>query len=390
MLTDLLGSGLQSSHSARFCGNHLKKSRSSLNSEDYLKMTSGRKEILIAGIALFTAGIILGLLTYLSFLRGAYSLSIIETISPGGSYNDYINMTFVYLYNKPGVNMSLAVDSEPPYIPMNIQIRQPNLVRIVDIDFNDILFTTFRPTDPGQYIVTISNLGTTDPATVRIETGTTSFLSTSAGTTPEAIFPRNLSLAAFMIFGGAGVLIYGGIILWINEKRKERKKSKTIPSSSSDTGYIKQQQQVKPTGLRIYTILTGFAGIFTIIMMSDFIPMAVLALPLDDDNNRLLFMIAVMISIGITYLVIMAGLLYFKRRWIWTMAVIMSFVSIALSLIIISLPHSILSLDYSHQYATTLASIIINGTLLYYLYRPYVKVYFGNTTPNSSSASATV
>ena len=73
----------------------------------------------------------------------------------------------------------------------------------------------------------------------------------------------------------------------------------------------------------------------------------------------------ILIAIGIVSFVVAYGLLK-GRRWAWTLTVILSIISIVLAAISIaagSIP--------------SIISIIISGIILYYLYRPHVKVYFG-------------
>jgi hypothetical protein len=64
-------------------------------------------------------------------------------------------------------------------------------------------------------------------------------------------------------------------------------------------------------------------------------------------------------------------------RWAWTVTVILSIISIALNAISIATGN-----------IGGIVSVIISGIILYYLYRPHVKAYFGksartDTTPAS-------
>ena len=73
----------------------------------------------------------------------------------------------------------------------------------------------------------------------------------------------------------------------------------------------------------------------------------------------------ILIAIGILSFVFAYGLLK-GRRWAWILTVILSIISIVLAAITIaagSIP--------------SIISIIISGIILYYLYRPHVKAYFG-------------
>jgi hypothetical protein len=79
----------------------------------------------------------------------------------------------------------------------------------------------------------------------------------------------------------------------------------------------------------------------------------------------------ILIPIGIVYFVVAYGLLK-GRPWAWTLTVIISIITIVLNVITIAIL-SILSI----------INIVFSGIILYYLYRPHVKVYFGKTTSSS-------
>jgi len=84
----------------------------------------------------------------------------------------------------------------------------------------------------------------------------------------------------------------------------------------------------------------------------------------------------ILIAIGILSFVVAYGLLK-GRRWAWILTVILSIISIVLAAITIaagSIP--------------SIISIIISGIILYYLYRPHVKAYFGKTVSASGPSSA--
>ncbi len=73
---------------------------------------------------------------------------------------------------------------------------------------------------------------------------------------------------------------------------------------------------------------------------------------------------AAFIALGAAYFFVAWGLLTGKS-WAWTITLILTVIDIAMGLIsIIANPASIIGL-------------IINGIILYYLFRPHVKAYFG-------------
>jgi hypothetical protein len=84
----------------------------------------------------------------------------------------------------------------------------------------------------------------------------------------------------------------------------------------------------------------------------------------------------VIIAIGIVSFVVAYGLLK-GMRWAWIVTVILSIISIALNAISIATGN-----------IGGIVSIIISGIILYYLYRPHVKVYFGKAA-RTDAAPAT-
>jgi hypothetical protein len=73
----------------------------------------------------------------------------------------------------------------------------------------------------------------------------------------------------------------------------------------------------------------------------------------------------ILIAIGILSFVVSYGLLK-GRTWAWTLTVVLSIISIVLNVISIAAGN-----------IASLVSVIISGIILYYLFRPHVKAYFG-------------
>jgi lysylphosphatidylglycerol synthetase-like protein (DUF2156 family) len=73
----------------------------------------------------------------------------------------------------------------------------------------------------------------------------------------------------------------------------------------------------------------------------------------------------ILIAIGILSFVVSYGLLK-GRTWAWTLTVVLSIISIVLNAISIAAGN-----------IASLVSVIISGIILYYLFRPHVKAYFG-------------
>jgi uncharacterized membrane protein (UPF0136 family) len=74
----------------------------------------------------------------------------------------------------------------------------------------------------------------------------------------------------------------------------------------------------------------------------------------------------VFVAIAIVSFVVAYGLLKGKR-WAWTVAIILSIISIVWNAITL-----VTAANYGG-----IISIIISGIVIYYLFRPHVKAYFG-------------
>jgi hypothetical protein len=74
----------------------------------------------------------------------------------------------------------------------------------------------------------------------------------------------------------------------------------------------------------------------------------------------------VFLALGIAYLIMAYGLLK-GRGWAWTISLILAGIGIVAGIYHIT----------QNNIGGAIASIIINGVIIYYLYRPNVKAYFG-------------
>lgn len=72
-----------------------------------------------------------------------------------------------------------------------------------------------------------------------------------------------------------------------------------------------------------------------------------------------------LVVLGIAYLVMAYGL-WRGKRWAWTITMILSFIGIVLGAISIVTGNN-----------AAIFNLIINAIVLYYLFRPHVKVFFG-------------
>ena len=113
-------------------------------------------KLVIAGTAILVVGIIILIgMTFVILKQQSLSInSSFETISPGKSM---LKLSEV----KAGKKMAIAVNYQPPYVPLNIQvIQRPHLAKILDLNFTHSLFTNFVPSKDGMDNITITNLGT--------------------------------------------------------------------------------------------------------------------------------------------------------------------------------------------------------------------------------------
>ena len=85
---------------------------------------------------------------------------------------------------------------------------------------------------------------------------------------------------------------------------------------------------------------------------------------------------AVLVAIGIVSFIVAYGLLK-GRGWAWTVTIILSIISIVWNAITIATAANF----------GGIVSIIISGIIIYYLYRPHVKAYFGKGASPSTPAA---
>jgi hypothetical protein len=98
---------------------------------------------------------------------------------------------------------------------------------------------------------------------------------------------------------------------------------------------------------------------------------------------------AILLVIGVGYLVMSYGLLKGKG-WAWTITIILTVISIAIQ-IVSGITNSIVIASISNDDASIVSGwvvqiigIAIDIIILYYLYRPHVKAFFGKSRPITS------
>jgi uncharacterized membrane protein HdeD (DUF308 family) len=166
---------------------------------------------------------------------------------------------------------------------------------------------------------------------------------------------------------------------------------------------MEQQQKHRPLGITIIAILTMIDGIAFLASGIAAVTVAPFLFGVDINNNNnvppatgtstlgsvtipdtLLVRMSIVtgvaiLTLGIAYFVMAYGLLKGKG-WAWTVTVILCCIGIALGLVSVVNGH----LD-------GIFNILINAFIFYYIYRPYVKSFFGKarTTTAADTASLT-
>lgn len=98
---------------------------------------------------------------------------------------------------------------------------------------------------------------------------------------------------------------------------------------------------------------------------------------------------SIVLAVGIGYLFISYGLLK-GRGWAWTITVILTVIAIVIQIVsaaTASVFNASFIVDTDSFVTGIVAQIIgiaINGIILYYLYRPKVKAYFGKSEPSTA------
>jgi hypothetical protein len=135
----------------------------------------------------------------------------------------------------------------------------------------------------------------------------------------------------------------------------------------------------RPTGVTVIAVLVIIGGILFLLAGIGVVAVGSLSI---SQIIGLVFVIigAILLAIGIGFLIVSYGLLKGKR-WSWTITVILLFIGIAIDVAsIIIFGYFTFNMDTSSFLTSnsgSIASIIISVIILYYLYRPHIKSYFG-------------
>jgi|SRR5215831_15287979 len=131
-------------------------------------------------------------------------------------------------------------------------------------------------------------------------------------------------------------------------------------------------QKTRPLGVTVITILIVITGILTLLVGIGSVAIGPII------GIGLVFVAggAISLALGVAYLVMGYGL-WKGKGWAWTISTILLIIGIIID--IISLPRTIAtgSSNAGSNLSGVIVSIGINAFILYYLYRPHVKAYFG-------------
>ncbi|MDQ4014204.1 MAG: hypothetical protein M3136_00360 [Thermoproteota archaeon] len=111
-----------------------------------------------------------------------------------------------------------------------------------------------------------------------------------------------------------------------------------------------ESQKHRPLGVTIIAILTIIGGL---IFLASGLVLLIVGIGI------------ILLALGIAYLVMAYGL-WKGKGWAWTITLILSAIGIVVALISIAAGN-----------IGAILSIVIHGVVIYYLYRPNVKAFFG-------------
>ena len=130
-----------------------------------------------------------------------------------------------------------------------------------------------------------------------------------------------------------------------------------------------QTGRSRPLGVTIVAILMIIEGIFLILGgIAGIAVGGIIADELGIAGGAIIAASSVGLALGIAGLFIAWGLISGKG-WAWIITIIITIIMAIVNII------SIASGRYEHLFG-----LIINGVILYYMYRPQVKAYFGRTS----------
>ena len=167
-----------------------------------------------------------------------------------------------------------------------------------------------------------------------------------------------------LIFGGISLLVFGAfftsvpIDVFISEQMKQQQQQLQLQQPEQ------QPQQELQNAAELQELARFLGGIGIVVG-------------------------AIVLAVGIGYLVVSYGLLKGKG-WAWIITVILTIIAIAVQIVsgVTASMFDASFVDDTNSFVTgiiaQIVGIAINGVILYYLYRPNVKAFFGRSLPSTN------
>jgi uncharacterized membrane protein len=185
-----------------------------------MNLKLGQKLLVIGGV-LVAIGVVLVPSTFLIIGQSSYSFSTsTQTVSVGESFSKTIEA-------QAGTNMTVAVEVQPPEVPMQLQVRQPGGDIISNISFNNRTSATFTPIIDGEYTIIIANIGN-EQVSVNMLAGTNPFFALDGdddGNQQQANVALGAMAISGPILGGIGfvIIVIGAIVYFFRDRRRARR-----------------------------------------------------------------------------------------------------------------------------------------------------------------------
>jgi len=162
------------------------------------------------------------------------------------------------------------------------------------------------------------------------------------------------------------------------------------------------QKQSRPRGVSIIAILIIIAGVLSLLLGIGLVvigPFLMNGVQTSSSNLGsqigpqilgLVFLVfgGILLGLGVANLVMAYGL-WKGKGWAWTISIIVLFIGIAISIASVSITSTgVFSNPGSNLLGDIVSGIVsigISAFIVYYLYRPHVKAYFGKTIPMPST-----
>ena len=194
--------------------------------------------ILIAGAALFVAGIVVAAIWAISFGASFLQDNTIVGGTTIGAGQSVDAKTDVNQLDRP-ISLAIAVDKSDQAIPSEVRLKEvvtdPSGKVVSSNEFADAFFTSFKPEVMGTYTVTVSNLAQT-PVTVSGTFGYMPFMGPNGSPDVDRMMtPGGLGIVIAgggLATAGVGVLIAGAIVTVIDGRRGHG----TTTSTSTEGG----------------------------------------------------------------------------------------------------------------------------------------------------------